>query len=146
MSSRSPSSVKTECNQAKADFFDSQAQSAWAAAEYSEQERSRIFQVLEKLPDLRGNTVLEPGCGTGRLSRILSSQVGSQGLVIAMDISPKMIQAARENLQETNNVYLCCSALESMKLPLGEVDVVFCHQVFPHFDCKKTALAKMSRS
>ena len=54
MSNCSHISAKEGCYQAKAYFFDSQVQFAWAAAAYSEQERSKIFHVLAELPDLWG--------------------------------------------------------------------------------------------
>jgi ubiquinone/menaquinone biosynthesis C-methylase UbiE len=132
-------------NQSKADFFDAQADASWAASEYTNEERAKIEQVLDCLPELQGCTVLEPGCGTGRLTRILTDKVGPEGLVLALDISPKMIASAKSRLHGLNNVELACVPLEGISLPDSAVDLIFCHQVFPHFDQKKTAISLMNK-
>ena len=132
-------------NTAKASFFDAQVEADWAAYEYTAQERAKIAQVFHSLPSLVGQTVLEPGCGTGRLTRILAERVGPDGRVLAMDISPKMVQAARDKVGHMPRVHMQCSALESCPLPWGEVDLVFCHQVFPHFDNKERAAEIIAR-
>ncbi len=134
-----------QVNTEKARFFDVQVEADWAALEYTAQERSKIAKVFHSLPSLVGQTVLEPGCGTGRLTRILAERVGPNGRVLAIDISPKMVQAARDKVGHMYHVHLQCSALESCSLPWGEVDLVFCHQVFPHFDDKERAAEIIAR-
>jgi len=124
----------------------SQPQADWAAPDYTPQERTKITEVFHSLPSLVGQTVLEPGCGTGRLTRILAERVGPQGRVLAMDISPQMVQKAQTKVGGLSNVHLRCASMESCALPWGEVDLVFCHQVFPHFDDQKWATEIMARS
>ncbi|WP_028575805.1 class I SAM-dependent methyltransferase [Desulfonatronovibrio hydrogenovorans] len=133
-------------NRSKADFFDAQANAPWANDHYTQVEMQKIEKVLASLPDLEGMTILEPGCGTGRLTRILASRVGSRGRILAVDISAKMIKNAKRNLQDLDNVLLSRAGLESIDLEPGQIDIAFCHQVFPHFDCKKTALKILTRS
>ncbi|MFP4398219.1 MAG: class I SAM-dependent methyltransferase [Desulfonatronovibrio sp.] len=133
-------------NKAKADFFDAQANAQWASDNYTLEEMEKIEKVLAALPDLDGMTILEPGCGTGRLTRILSKQTGKKGKVVSFDISPKMIRNAEKVLAEADNVELHCNSLESLKLKQAGFDCVFCHQVFPHFDCKPTALKIMAQA
>ena len=130
--------------QAKAAFFDAQAEASWAAEHYTDSELDKIESVFARLPDLQGQTVLEPGCGTGRLTRILSEKVGPQGRVLAMDISRRMCNAAWQNTHDLNNVECACAPLEWVSLPGSIVDVVFCHQVFPHFDDKEAAVSRMA--
>ena len=131
-------------NTAKAEFFDAHADSPWAALEYSPEEQARIRQAIQSLPCLHGQTVLEPGCGTGRLTRILAEQVGPQGRVLAMDISSKMVQKAHRKVGKLPNVHLRCAAMEACVLPGEGVDLVFCHQVFPHFDDQQRAAEIMA--
>jgi len=131
-------------NTAKAEFFDAQVESFWAAPDYSPQELDKIHQALSHLPSLQGRRVIEPGCGTGRLTRILAERVGAGGKVLAMDISPKMIEAAKHRNQGMNNVELLCASLELAPLPRAGADLVFCHQVFPHFDDQTAALDIMA--
>jgi trans-aconitate 2-methyltransferase len=55
-------------------------------------------RLLETLA-LRGDeTVLDAGCGTGRLTRLLLERLPT-GRVIALDVSQQMLQTARENLE-----------------------------------------------
>ena len=128
-----------QVNTEKSRFFDAQAQADWAAPDYTPQERAKIAEVFHALPSLVGLTVLEPGCGTGRLTRVLSERVGPRGRVLAMDISPQMVQKAQTKVGGLSNVHLRCASMESCVLPWGEVDLVFCHQVFPHFDHQEYA-------
>ena len=53
--------------------------------------------VLERLP-LRGDeTVLDAGCGSGRVTEQLLDRL-PDGRVIALDASPSMVDAARDRL------------------------------------------------
>jgi trans-aconitate 2-methyltransferase len=55
-------------------------------------------RLLETLA-LRGDeTVLDAGCGTGRLTRLLLERL-PHGHLIALDVSQQMLQAARDNLE-----------------------------------------------
>src|SRR3954452_19668970 len=54
-------------------------------------------EVMERL-ELRGDeTILDAGCGSGRLTRLLIERV-PDGRVIGVDASASMIDAARERL------------------------------------------------
>jgi trans-aconitate 2-methyltransferase len=101
----------------------------WDAVSYDELSDLQFEwgrQVLERL-DLNGDeTVLDAGCGTGRVTALIAERV-PQGRVIGVDGSPAMIQAARGNLDD--EVELIVSDL--LELELAEpVDVVFSNAVF----------------
>lgn len=54
-------------------------------------------EVLDRLP-LRGDeTVLDAGCGSGRITEMIAARV-PRGRVIALDASPSMVATARERL------------------------------------------------
>jgi ubiquinone/menaquinone biosynthesis C-methylase UbiE len=95
---------------------------------------------------LRGLKVLEPGCGTGRLTEILSDLVGPTGVVVALDISPMMVKAARSRTATRKNVEIHLSAVEDFPMEEGEYDLIVCHQVFPHFEDKKKVLTSLSKA
>jgi len=60
-------------------------------------------EVLERLP-LRGDeTVLDAGCGSGRVTEMLVERL-PRGRVIAVDASPSMVATARERLGERADV------------------------------------------
>ncbi len=47
-------------------------------------------------PALKGKTVLDLGCGTGRDCYVLSQLVGASGQVIGVDMTPKQLEMARK--------------------------------------------------
>ncbi|HEX5828087.1 MAG TPA: class I SAM-dependent methyltransferase [Candidatus Limnocylindrales bacterium] len=81
--------------------------------------------VLERLP-LRGDeTVLDAGCGSGRVTEQLCERL-PRGRVIALDASPSMIAAARERLARFGDrtVYLVANLAGPLPLAAGSVDAV----------------------
>lgn len=131
-------------NRSKAAYFDSQVDSGWASEEYTGEEREKIDEMLRHAGWTAEMRVLEPGCGTGRLTEILADRTAPPGFILAADISEKMIQAARARVGARDNVRIECAALEDLDLGTGTFDLVLCHQVFPHFDDKERALSKLS--
>jgi trans-aconitate 2-methyltransferase len=84
-------------------------------------------RVLERL-DLRGDeTVLDAGCGSGRVTAMLLERL-PEGRVIAVDSSPSMVAAAREALPADRVDTMVCNLVD---LELDEpVDAVFSNAVF----------------
>ncbi len=61
-----------------------------------------------------GETVLDLGSGSGLDCFLAAKKVGSKGRVIGVDMTPEMIDKARENAQE--------GAYENVEFRLGEID------------------------
>jgi ubiquinone/menaquinone biosynthesis C-methylase UbiE len=132
--------------EAKAAYFDANVEAPWAAAEYGPEETTKLDRLFAHIGPLRGLKVLEPGCGTGRLTEILSDHVGPTGVVVALDISPMMVKAARGRTAARENVEIHLNAVEDFPLEEKGYDLVVCHQVFPHFEDKKQALTSLSKA
>ena len=130
-------------NRAKASFFDSEVESDWSSKEYDQDELIKIERILEAGSICEGSRVIEPGCGTGRLTLIIAERIGPSGLVVANDISPKMVDVARRRLEGHSNAQLGCGTIEEAPLPTASFDVVICHNVFPHFNDKAKAVLKL---
>jgi trans-aconitate 2-methyltransferase len=82
--------------------------------------------VLERLP-LRGDeSVLDAGCGTGRVTRLLLERL-PRGRVIAVDASEEMVEHARRALGDRATVLH--ADLTELELP-EPVDAVFSNAVF----------------
>ena len=82
--------------------------------------------VLDRL-ELRGDeTVLDAGCGSGRVTKVLQERL-PRGKVIAVDASPSMVEQAREALGPEADVFV--SDLVDLDLH-DEVDAVFSNAVF----------------
>jgi ubiquinone/menaquinone biosynthesis C-methylase UbiE len=132
--------------EAKAAYFNANVEAPWAAAEYGPEETAKLDRVFAHIGPLRGLKVLEPGCGTGRLTEILSDHVGPMGVVVALDISPMMVKAARSRTAARENVEIHLGAVENFPMENEEYDLIVCHQVFPHFEDKKNVLTSLSRA
>ena len=63
-----------------------------------------IVEGLRLLNALPGERVLEVGCGTGRSLIALAHAVGSTGQVCGIDLSPGMIDVAREQVSKANSI------------------------------------------
>lgn len=125
-------------------YFDSQVHAPWSDKPYGEDEQMKLDRLFRHTGSLEGMEVLEPGCGTGRLTEILSDQVGAGGKVTAMDISHGMVEAARARLTGRRNVEIHTAAIESFPLKSEAFDLILCHQVFPHFEDKREVLKKLA--
>ena len=124
----------------KADFFDSVAdRGMWA--HFPPEQTRKLERMLERLDLKPGMTVVEPGCGTGRLTARLLERVSPGGRVLANDISSRMITLGKaRELGAVASFHL--GPVESMPLPADGVDRVVCFQCFPHFDDKPGVLRR----
>ena len=73
-----------------------------------------------------GETVLDLGSGGGIDVFLASKKVGRRGKVIGLDMTPEMIQKARENAAKAglSNVEFRSGEIESMPLEAGSIDVI----------------------
>ena len=73
----------------------------WDAATYDRVSTPQVEwakEVLGRLPLRGGETVLDAGCGSGRVTKMLADRL-PHGHVIAVDASPSMVEKARETLR-----------------------------------------------
>ena len=102
----------------------------WDAATYdrvAEIQERWAREVLERL-ELEGEeTVLDAGCGSGRVTRLLVERL-PRGRVIGVDASSAMIDKARERLGD--GVELIVSDLLDLELDDAPVDAVFSNATF----------------
>ncbi len=130
---------------AKAAFFDEQVNAQWAAQAYGTEEERKISDLFKITGSLSSLRLLEPGCGTGRLTAILAEKVGLMGEVVAIDISPAMVSEARRRLDGLKNVEVLMGAVEEYVGIIGKFHLIICHQVFPHFENPGDVLVKLVR-
>ncbi len=83
-------------------------------------------EVIERLELTGTETVLDAGCGSGRVTKLLVERL-PQGRVVGVDASPSMIARARASLGE--GVELIVSDLLDLELP-EPVDLVFSNAAF----------------
>lgn len=102
----------------------------WNAASYDRVSGPQVAwaqEVLQRLPLEGGETVLDAGCGSGRVTRMLLERLPA-GRVVAVDASPSMVDKAREALPADR----CRFHVQNLaELELAEpVDAVFSNAVF----------------
>ena len=85
-------------------------------------------EAIARLALVRGQTVIDVGCGTGLSFAMLQQGVGSGGRIVGIEQSPEMIGKARERVSRLGwrNVELLCSPVESAPLR-GSADAALFH-------------------
>jgi arsenite methyltransferase len=94
-----------------------------------------------------GETVLDLGSGAGFDCFLAAGQVGPGGKVIGVDMTPEMIQKARENAQKGNheNVEFRLGEIEHLPAANGSVDVVISNCVINLSPAKDEVFAEAYR-
>ena len=89
-------------------------------------QREEGINIIKHLNLQRGSKVLDVGCGTGYLAKILSDLVGPGGKVVAIDPDADRLVLARKKYPATNLEYHEGCAED---LPGGGYDVIFSNEV-----------------
>jgi arsenite methyltransferase len=94
-----------------------------------------------------GERVVDVGCGAGLDSLIAAKKVGPEGHVIGVDMTPSMLQKAREAAKEVGleNVEFREGYAEELPIVDGWADVVISNGVLNLMPDKSAALEEMSR-
>ncbi len=107
-------------------------------------ERAKLDWFLSLWGLKPGDRVLEPGCGSGRLTAELACAVGPGGAVHACDLSPGMLALARAR-ELPPQARLARESVTRVSAPDGWFDAVICMCVFPHFTDPDAVLAEFAR-
>jgi arsenite methyltransferase len=94
-----------------------------------------------------GATVLDLGCGAGTDLLIAAQMVGPQGRAIGIDMTPSMLDRARQSAHEMGleNVELHEGLIEKLPLEDASVDVVISNGVIDLVPDKDVVLAEIDR-
>jgi trans-aconitate 2-methyltransferase len=105
--------------------------------------------VLDRLPLDGDETVLDAGCGSGRVTERLLDRL-PRGRVVALDASPSMVDEARRRLARFGDRvdFVVADLGEPFDLPTGPVDAILSTATFhwvPHHDALFRNLAAVLR-
>ncbi len=117
-------------NEKIAAFYDSFLERMKYDHEHANRRHFAIFNHLGKrLKGRIGLTVLDIGCGTGLSSSFMADNFNTR--ITAVDLSPALIEFAREHSAHENVEYICADAAS---LDLGmKYDIVVMADCFEHF-------------
>jgi ubiquinone/menaquinone biosynthesis C-methylase UbiE len=92
-----------------------------------------------------GESILDVACGTGVVARLAAGRVGTTGRVAALDQNPAMLSTARSIACPGAPIGWYESSAESIPLPDGAFDVVFCQLGLQFVADKGAALREIHR-
>ena len=106
---------------------------------------NRAAFIVETLALSPGMTVLDAGCGPGRLTVPLARSVGPAGRVVALDIQPGMLARAKTKTEAAGhaNVEFVAAALGAGKLHAHRFDRVVLVTVLGEIPDRAAALAEL---
>lgn len=84
--------------------------------------------LLKQLPPYC-ESVLEIGCGTGAFTRLLA---GRSGRVVAIDLSPKMIEIAKLQSGDYTNINFKVADISKWEFPVAQFDAIASISTFHH--------------
>ena len=124
-------------------FFDECAKQRFMES-FSEEELPKLEEALKRWDIRSGQRILEPRCGSGRLTEYLEQAVGAEGEIFACDLSSEMIRLARKR-GLPGNVMFVQASVNSIPREDNFFDSVICFQVFPHFSDQVRSLSEIAR-
>ena len=101
------------------------------------------LRMINMLNVEKGATVLDLGCGTGYLTKVLSERVGPKGKVVAVDPDGERLKIARESYFASNIEYI---QADDKTFPPGQYDIIFSNIVIHWISDKEAALQQVYRN
>jgi SAM-dependent methyltransferase len=101
--------------------------------------------IVDALALPTGSRIADIGAGTGFFTALFAKEVGDDGKVYAVEISPKFLEHLRERVasQELTPVRVVEGTQNSVELPPSSVDVAFICDVYHHFESPQDSLASL---
>lgn len=127
--------------QRRIQFFNERAE-GWD--EYAHHDESKIRIILDLIGISKGDHVLDVGCGNGILTPFLLNRIGSQGSVLAVDVSPGMVEVARRK-HVYSNIEFRCDDIQTIQLKRTRFNAVIFYSMFPHIDDKQKAITRCAQ-
>jgi ubiquinone/menaquinone biosynthesis C-methylase UbiE len=110
--------------------------------DYLRNTQSSLISIL----DLKENQkFLDIGCGTGWAVGLAARAAGNKGSFYGVDLSPKMIEKAKENFAGNDNFYFYEANSESLPLEDNFFDNIICTNSFHHYLNPEIAMNEIHR-
>jgi len=92
----------------------------------------------------RGGVVVDVGCGTGRALPPLREAVGPEGTLIALDMTPEMLAAARPAVRLADAATVIADA-RALPFKNGSADAIFAAGLVSHLPDTEAGLRELAR-
>ena len=103
------------------------------------------LKTIEAMALRSGERVLDAGCGTGLLTELISSQVGTSGHVTGVDTSQDMLDIAAPRCEPLGNVALHQGSVTQLGFADNTFDATSCVQTLLYVDDVETAISELHR-
>ena len=121
----------------------SQSSQAESYERGSDRQREGGMKMIELLAVKKGSTVLDLGCGTGQLTKVLAERVGAEGKVVGVDPDGERLKIARERYSANNIEYI---QGDDKTFPLEQYDVIFLNFVMHWIHDKEAFFSRAYKS
>jgi len=128
---------------AKAAYFDRIADK-WDGWEDLPSIAAKLGAGLDELGISPDELVIDVGCGTGNLTLALLSRLSPAGRVVAVDISPRMVEEAGRKIRDPR-VDWRVADVRRLPLPDSACDRAICLSVWPHIEDREAAAEELGR-
>jgi len=101
---------------------------------------------IVSLLDIKENlNFLDIGCGTGLAVELAAKKANFKGQFYGIDLSEKMIERAKINFGDKNNLHFIQANVESIPLDDNFFDIIICTNSFHHYLHPDKSLKEMHR-
>lgn len=92
----------------------------------------------------RPGTILDVGCGTGRLLKLAETRFPA-AVLSGVDAAPKMVSHAQAGIVEGSRIAFQQASAEDLPFPNGRFDLVFSTLTFHHWGDQQKAVEEIAR-
>ncbi len=131
-----------QLNQAKWDKWSESMDGKGFRYDYLRKAQKSLISMLDIKENIK---FLDIGCGTGWAIGQAAKSADNKGSFYGVDLSPKMIEKAKENFRDRNNFYFIVANSESIPIDDNLFDIIICTNSFHHYLNPGKALKEMRR-
>jgi SAM-dependent methyltransferase len=101
--------------------------------------------IVDALDLSEGSRIGDIGAGTGFFTALFAQEVGDDGTVYAVEISPKFLEHLRDRAaaEKLVPVRIVEGTQNSVELPTASIDIAFLCDVYHHFESPQDSLASL---
>jgi ubiquinone/menaquinone biosynthesis C-methylase UbiE len=108
------------------------------------------YKIIQASGLKKGMKALEIGCGSGAFTTFVATAIGSNGIVYALDIQPKMLEQLKNKLKrvenkDIKNIIPVLASAYNLPFPDNSLDLVYMVSVFQEIPDKNKTLKEIKR-